>query len=64
MAIERPKDARQQAIASVQRCFRENMGEKFGNIAASGLPSSFRRRSYRPCTARPSRASSRLTAAS
>ena len=37
MTIEIPKDARTQAIASIERYFRENMEEKIGNIAAGGL---------------------------
>ena len=37
MAIELTKEAREQAIASVQRYFQENMDEPIGNIAASGL---------------------------
>ena len=37
MAIEIPKDARDQAIASIQRYFEENMDERIGNIAAGGL---------------------------
>ena len=37
MTIELEKDAREQAIASIQRYFAENMDEKIGNIAASGL---------------------------
>jgi uncharacterized protein (DUF2164 family) len=37
MTIELPKDARVQAIASIERYFRENMEEKIGNVAASGL---------------------------
>ena len=37
MAIEIPKDARTQAIASIQRYFEENMDERIGNIAAGGL---------------------------
>ena len=37
MAIEIPKDARQQAIASIERWFRENRDEPIGNVAASGL---------------------------
>jgi uncharacterized protein (DUF2164 family) len=37
MTIELPKDARAQAIASIERYFRENMEEKIGNVAASGL---------------------------
>lgn len=35
--IELPKDSRQQAIASIERWFRENMEEPVGNVAASGL---------------------------
>jgi uncharacterized protein (DUF2164 family) len=35
--IELPKDARQQAIASIERYFRENMDEPIGNVAAGGL---------------------------
>lgn len=35
--IELPKDDRQQAIASIERYFRENMEEPIGNVAASGL---------------------------
>jgi len=41
MAIELSKEDRQQAIASIERYFRENMEEKIGNIAASGLLSFF-----------------------
>lgn len=37
MPIELPKDARAQAIASIERWFRENMDEPIGNIAAGGL---------------------------
>ena len=37
MAIEIPKDARQQAIASIERWFSENRDEPIGNVAASGL---------------------------
>lgn len=37
MSIELPKDARQQAIASVERYFRENTDEPIGNIAAAAL---------------------------
>lgn len=32
-----PKDARKQAIESLERYFRENMEEPIGNIAAGGL---------------------------
>jgi uncharacterized protein (DUF2164 family) len=37
MAIEIPKDARKEAIASIERYFEENMEEKIGNIAAGAL---------------------------
>ena len=37
MPIELPKDARQEAIASIERYFREHMDEKIGNVAAGGL---------------------------
>ena len=37
MAIEIPKEARQEAIASIQRYFDENMEERIGNIAAGAL---------------------------
>ena len=37
MAIELPKEAREQAIASIQRYFEKNFEDKIGNIAASGL---------------------------
>jgi uncharacterized protein (DUF2164 family) len=37
MAIELTKEDRAQAIASIERYFRENMEEKIGNVAASGL---------------------------
>jgi uncharacterized protein (DUF2164 family) len=35
--IELNKDVRKEAIASIERYFRENMDEPIGNIAASGL---------------------------
>lgn len=35
--IELPKEARQQAVASIERYFRENMDERIGNVAAAGL---------------------------
>lgn len=35
--IELTKDVRQQAVASIERYFLENMDEKIGNIAAAGL---------------------------
>lgn len=37
MAIELTKEARTEAIASIQKYFHENMEEPIGNIAASGL---------------------------
>jgi uncharacterized protein (DUF2164 family) len=37
MTIEISKEARAQAIASLQRYFSENMEEKIGNVAAGGL---------------------------
>ena len=37
MAIELSKEARQQAIASIERYFQENMEERIGNIAAGAL---------------------------
>ena len=37
MAIELSKEARQAAIASIERYFRENMEEPIGNVAAGGL---------------------------
>jgi uncharacterized protein (DUF2164 family) len=37
MAIDLPKDAREQAIASIQRYFDANMDERIGNIAAGAL---------------------------
>jgi uncharacterized protein (DUF2164 family) len=37
MSIELPKDLRAQAIASIERYFRENMEEPIGNVAAGGL---------------------------
>lgn len=39
--IELPKDVRQQAVASIERYFLQNMEEKIGNVAASGLLSFF-----------------------
>ena len=35
--IELPKEIRQQAVASIERYFLENMEEKIGNVAAGGL---------------------------
>jgi len=37
MSIELSKAERQQAIASIERWFREHMDEKIGNVAAGGL---------------------------
>ncbi|MCC2676717.1 MAG: hypothetical protein K0R58_3664 [Ramlibacter sp.] len=37
MTIELTKEDRTQAIASIERYFRENMEEKIGNVAAGGL---------------------------
>ena len=37
MAIELNKDARKEAIASIERYFRENMDEPIGNLAAGAL---------------------------
>jgi uncharacterized protein (DUF2164 family) len=37
MTIGIDKDARKEAIASIERYFKENMDEPIGNIAAGGL---------------------------
>jgi uncharacterized protein (DUF2164 family) len=37
MAIELTKEARTEAIKSIERYFRDNMDEPIGNIAAGGL---------------------------
>ena len=37
MTIDLSKEARTQAIASIERYFLENMGEKIGNISAGTL---------------------------
>lgn len=37
MTIELSKEARAQAVASIERYFRENMDEAIGNVAAGGL---------------------------
>ena len=37
MAIELNKDARAEAIKSIERYFKDNMDEPIGNIAAGGL---------------------------
>jgi uncharacterized protein (DUF2164 family) len=37
MTIEIPKEARKEAISSIERYFQENMEEKIGNIAAGAL---------------------------
>lgn len=39
--IDIPKEARKEAIASIERYFKENMEEPIGNIAAGGLLSFF-----------------------
>lgn len=37
MSIEIPKEARKEAITSIERYFQENMDQKIGNIAAGAL---------------------------
>ncbi len=37
MTIELSKEARAEAVASIERYFRENMEEPIGNVAAGGL---------------------------
>ncbi|MBE2245371.1 MAG: DUF2164 domain-containing protein, partial [Burkholderiaceae bacterium] len=37
MAIELSREIRNQAVASIERYFLENMEQRIGNIAASGL---------------------------
>ena len=37
MSIDIPKPAREQAIRSIERYFRENMDEPIGNVAAGAL---------------------------
>ena len=37
MTIEIPKEARQQAVQSIERWFQDERDEKIGNIAASAL---------------------------
>lgn len=37
MTIELSKEARAEAIASIERYFRDNMEEPIGNVAAGGL---------------------------
>lgn len=37
MTIELSKEARKEAVASIERYFSENMEERIGNIAAAGL---------------------------
>ena len=37
MTIELPRDARAQAVTSIERYFREFMDEPIGNVAAGGL---------------------------
>ncbi len=41
MTIELPREARQEAIQSIERYFLEHMDEKIGNIGAGGLLSFF-----------------------
>jgi uncharacterized protein (DUF2164 family) len=41
MPIELPKDTHKEAVASIERYFRENMEEKIGNVAAGALLSFF-----------------------
>jgi uncharacterized protein (DUF2164 family) len=41
MTIEISKEARKEAIASIERYFKENMEEPIGNVAAGGLLSYF-----------------------
>jgi uncharacterized protein (DUF2164 family) len=41
MTIEIAKEARKEAIASIERYFKENMQEPIGNIASAGLLSFF-----------------------
>jgi len=41
MTIDISKEARKEAIASIERYFNENMEEPIGNIAAGGLLSFF-----------------------
>ena len=41
MPSEIAKEARQEAIGSIERYFRENMEEPIGNVAAGGLLSFF-----------------------
>lgn len=41
MAIEISKEARQLAVASLQRYFKHNMDEEIGNLTANGLLSFF-----------------------
>ncbi len=37
MPIELPKPARQQAVESIERYFREHLEQRIGNVAAGGL---------------------------
>jgi uncharacterized protein (DUF2164 family) len=37
MTIEISKEARKEAVASIERYFQENMEEKIGNVAAAAL---------------------------
>ncbi len=42
MSLQLTPEAQQQAIASIERYFREHMDEPIGNVAASGLRMVFR----------------------
>lgn len=37
MTIELPREVRNQAVASIERYFAENMEQRIGNVAAGGL---------------------------
>lgn len=41
MAIELPREQRDQAVTSIERYFAENFEQRIGNIAAAGLLSYF-----------------------
>lgn len=41
MTIELPRDVHKEAVASIERYFREHLDDKIGNIAAGGLLSFF-----------------------
>ena len=52
MSIEIPKEARKQAVSSIERYFAENMEQKIGNIAAGALLGFFLDETARPFTTR------------